>query len=251
MAIDWYAERIQLALFVGPTWTRLPLFRLLTDIEPMDVSEQGQLQLRQEAGPLSDSYLAVIQRLGRVDIILSDFPSSNVTDKDAPSYKKFYWIDKLPPALARFDKLLARLPEFSSPLLRIGFIMALVYPTDDLRSAFGALKTSLPLVEFNPDIDADLVFHINRPRSIGGIGKINRLTKWGTLSASLGQMPISGRQPPPGIMLPVTPTEFGARAEIDVNTSLENSEIAGSAIPSVITTLRSLAIEISENGDRP
>ena len=156
MQVDWYAERVQLALFVGPNWTRRPLFVELTGIEPENISEQGQVQLRQETGPFADAYLGVMQRPGRIDIALSDLPSANTSNPEAPNYKKFFWIDKLDRAVSAFDKIIDRLPNFPAPLQRIGYILAIIYPADDAQSAMSALHQSLPLVTFDPANDTDL-----------------------------------------------------------------------------------------------
>jgi len=107
----------------------------------------------------------------------------------------------------------------------------------------------LPLIQFNPDIDTDIAWQINRPRTIPEIGVINRLSKWGIIQS--GFLDIQIGVPTQMITAPVNPSEFAARVQIDVNTSPEIREISSKAVPEIIAKLRSFALEIAEKGDTP
>jgi hypothetical protein len=245
---DWYAESFQLALFTGSNWAqRRSLFEELAGTPPVDVSERGQFQMRQEAGPFGNAYLRVSQHPARTDIFLTDFPNRNTTNPTAPDYRQFFWIDKSAAAISLFDSVIAKLPLFSLPVQRLAYLLTMIAPLTNAKSVVVALREKLPLLQFDPDVDTDVSWQINRPRTIPAIGVINRLSKWSMLlQASVFTAPLGI---PHLLPIPPQPTEFAARVEVDVNTSSSIQEISGDAVPSIIATLRALALEIAEKGD--
>jgi hypothetical protein len=247
MPVDWYAESFRLSLFVSPNWIRRPLFEEIAGVEPQEWTEKVQLQTRQETGLFFGGQLNIIQQPGVLIIQLADTPTRNINDPTALEYKKFYWIDKLVPALTIFDRISNNIRNLNSPVYRVGYAPTLIFPTNDRTSAMRTLKEMLPLLQFDPDIDTDLVWNINRPRRMEPVGVVNRLSRWNTLQA--GFLRITG---PELSALPLPPpTEFAARLELDINTPHSIQEMQADSIPGVIQTLRSLALEIADKGDIP
>jgi hypothetical protein len=253
MPIDWYVESFRLTFFVGAEWTQRPLFAELTGIEPTERSEKTiPIPTRQESGGFGEVHVRTIQQPGRLDILMTDVPTRNVSDPEAPDYKAFFWIAKLVSAFAMFDEITAKVPHFTSPLLRIAYVPTLICRASDARGTMQLLRQALPLVQFDPEIDTDLFWQINRPRSVDGIGKINRVSKWNALQTHLVPVPISGVAGQQAAILAIPPlAEFAVRAEFDVNTAPTNPEISPDAVKNIINVLRSFAIEIAEYGDQP
>src|SRR5216683_1237103 len=245
---DWYAESFQLALFTGQNWVQQrSLFEALTGVSPVDISERGQIQVRQESGPFSSAYLRVQQQPSRTDIFLTDIPNRNTANPTAPDYKQFFWVDKLDAAVPLFDSVIAKLPAFSQSVQRVAYLLTMIAPVPNPEAAVAALREMLPLVQFDPELDTDISWQINRPRIVPEIGTINRLSKWNVLQAGVVAIPIG--MPQLGISqlmtLPAQPTEFAARVELDANTSPLIQEISGEAVPSILARLRAFVLEIA------
>jgi hypothetical protein len=243
MLVDWYAESFRLTVFVGPNWNRRPLFQELVGLAPQELSENVPLQQRQEAGIISGAQARVMQQPGRIDVLLSDIPTRNTINPAASDYKKFFWIDKLEPGVDLFDQITKNVGVIGAAAQRIAYVPTLLWPCDSTKIAMSTLQKMLPLVQFNPDIDTDLVWYINRPRDVEGIGTINRYSKWNIVQA--GFLMLGAERPSP------PPTEFAARVELDINTSATNEEVRSNEILKMVQLLRSLALEIAEKGDRP
>jgi hypothetical protein len=248
MPVDWYAESFRLTFFVGSDWSLRPLLGDLAGVAPQEVAENAVVPIRQEASIISDAQLRVVQQPSRIDIVLSDIPTRNTNDPTAPDYKKFFWIDKLESGLRRFDQISANVGVIDVAVQRIAYVPTLIWPCDDIKAVMHALRETLPLVKFNPDIDTDISWRINRPRAIDGIGLINRLSQWNTLQAAYLRLPALVEHRP---IPPLLPAVFAARVEIDINTAPSNDEITNNQVPKVIHLLRALALEIAERGDQP
>src|ERR1700686_3612722 len=123
MPVEWYAESLHV-LFMGQNWLQQrSLFEVLTGVPPIDISERGQFQVRQESGPFANAYLRVQQQPSRTDIFLTDIPNRNTANPTAPDYRQFFWVDKLDVAVSLFDSIIAKLPAFSQSAQRLAYLL--------------------------------------------------------------------------------------------------------------------------------
>ena len=244
----WYVENLRLTFFVGPQWAQRPLFVDLAGVSAAEVVARPQMQLHQETGNVLDAYLTVIQVPGRVDIVLSATPSAPVAKSASPDVKLFLFVGTLEESISTFSKIARNAASLIIHTVRVAYAITLLQPTDTIIAAQEILKSNLPTVNFDPQHDIDITYQINHPM-VGRRGqKINRLAKWDALQASLVQITLGvGSPQPPSSM----PSAFAARAYFDINTDADNTiPLTESEVHEVIEELRSLAVELAQNGDK-
>lgn len=154
-------------------------------------------------------------------------------------------------ALTGFSDLLNKWLQRSSVpnFHRIAMGGVFTFPVPDRAEGYRQMSRFLPDVKIDPEGSTDLLYQINRPRpSKAGIPdlNINRLTQWSVAPSFL--IPIT-----PGIIkLEHKRQDFVCRLEFDINTTTDYAgELNGEQVRAIYPELFELAIEISQQGDRP
>jgi hypothetical protein len=244
MRTDWYAEIVRLSFFVTPEWKPRSLFAEATGVAADETTARPQMMFHQEMGAVEGSYLTVGQQYGRVDFVLSDHPSAFVA-ADPTHFKPFAWIGKLDEALAKFEQISRNAASLVGTITRVAYALTLVLPTETAANAMKVLKENLPRVDFDPEVDRDLIYQINHVRDGAG-GVMNRLARWETILSGAVQI-----APNPVASVPILRGAFAARAYFDISTSAENAvPLATADLPHIIEELRSSALQLARDGDK-
>ncbi len=90
MLVDWYTESLRLTFFVDSKWNQRALLSEISDATPQESRVLPPIQAMQEIGALPSSKLNVMQRPGRIDILLGGSKSNNIVDPAEPNYKPFF-----------------------------------------------------------------------------------------------------------------------------------------------------------------
>ena len=160
-----------------------------------------------------------------------------------PSAKGFFWAGPLKECSEAFDHITVKAVRVVDGALRVAFSVTLVKQTETVADTMNALKEVLPTVDFDPEVDGDLVYQINRPR-VGRLGhKLNRLGRWETIKTSFLSITT-------GVAMPLPTPAFAARVYADISTDENNTVLISEPVLSdVVAELQSEAFEIAVKGD--
>jgi hypothetical protein len=242
---EWDAESFRVTFFVTADWKQRPLFAEIAGAPPAEAVSRPQLQVLQETGSAFGSSLSVAQQQERIDLILGSQPpqpqiqfAQMLTTPD----NRFPRVGRLVESMAEFDKLSAKLAALVFSVVRVAFAVSLVVQTDSSASALLVLKQHIHSLDFDPKLDSDFVFQINRPRILEG-AKINRLTRWEAIESRLFSVAQTAQIVPAA-------SSHAARAYIDISTTAERAEVLSPEVVRVrLDQFSAFALEIAEKGD--
>lgn len=247
MSDEWYAESLRLS-FLGMTgWKSREIFSEIAGTPPAQINAQPPLQLYQETGNISEAYLSVTQQTGRIDTVLADQPTRNTYDPTAPDYKPLFSIGPLKDGIEMFDAISSKTTSLVSDATRVAYALTLIRQMASVREAMLFLSKYLPTVDFDPDVDLDLTFQINRQTRDNKGLLINRFARWDTIQVASLRMSIGG---PPISPIPTAPPIFAARLYVDISTDINNTTpFTGTELSELVDEIRIYAIAIAEKGD--
>ena len=153
--------------------------------------------------------------------------------------------------LPSFQDLSTRWLERSSPITRLAFGAVLLFEVPNLYEANERLSSLLPSVTLDSEGVSDLLFRINRRRTLAsrGEGSANRLSTWSTIQGGSVEFAVPGDGPP---QFTYQTGHFACRLELDINTvgtfmpPLSEVEAA-----EVFRELVVFGAKIAEQGDKP
>ena len=238
-SIQWLAESVRFtAFYTDDTDAKAPFYEELYDAKPDRVVERPNEGVRQELGIFGDHRLALSNRPGRTDLLLAT-PKS-------PDSIPYAQIGPYEEALRAFKPIVMKWFRKSPPLKRlaVGLILILECPTK--VEGYALLKKLLPVPEFDPKIETDIFWQVNRPRPskvVHGL-RINRLSKWQVVEVRILSVGIDGKSNP------ATPGTPLLQLELDINTDGERTApFKKSALNPLLEELTKLSIEIASVGD--
>jgi hypothetical protein len=245
---EWNAENLRVTLFVTPEWIQRPLFAEITGVPPGEMTARPQLQFHQETGNLFGGHLRVGQQPGRIDLVLSGAPTTAAFDLENTGMQTFLWVGKLNDIVTGFNSITEKIVQIVGTANRAAFALTLGRQTETIPAAMAILKHYLPSIDFDPQIDADFSYQINRPRKTPSGRKINRLARWEVVESLL--VPLTPQFVMPASIMPMPAPAIAARAYIDVSTEANvTTQMSGTELIEIVHELRLLALEIAENGD--
>lgn len=244
----WITEAIRFSAFgeLPPHGSSLLLD--LFGVQPEQVNERPGQSFRQEAARHGRFRIIVSRNPGRLDVVFADLADANTSDPTRSDYKPFFEIgdydDVLPLIRPHIDQFVRSL---KNPT-RLAYAPTLFAPARVQQEANRLLAAKLPHVCFDPDKDTDVLWQINRPRTIAGSRiQVNRVSKWHTILTQLFRI-----GPPMPRVLQSHDAATAARVEIDINTPADDPQaLAGVDLMSITDELASLARELIEQGDIP
>ncbi len=172
----------------------------------------------------------------RVDWIVTDTPESqNIASVEA--------------ALSDFQRLIGHWLTSCPPVTRMAFGIITLISVPNRQLGYKYLANYLPSVTINPDRSNDLLYRINRPRTIDIQNNritINRLSSWQVPILSAGHILMtSGR-------LDFVPQQEATalQVELDINTSQDtHGELPREQLENISQQLVHMATEILREGD--
>jgi hypothetical protein len=255
---DWDAESVRVTL-IGPAITGTQQrFAVVFGIEPEELVSRPAQKLVLEKGIVQGYRVNLNQQVGRLDLFLSDDPAVNTFDPSQASYKPFFSIGPFRAAFEVAGQLGSKLAEQfvggEHGIIRVGYAPVLFARAESRIEANRFLADLLPSVNFNPEVDSDILWQINRPRQSQRLDcRLNRLVKWQTLASMLttaqlveGGVMLGAGLPSPGL------EKFTVRVEMDLNAFVPRTEEdLAVVIRKLLAEFQTLASEIAEKGDVP
>lgn len=242
---DWYAESLRLTFFVLPSWIQRSIFSEITGSPPAEQVVRPPVQFHQETGNALGAQFTVLQQAGRIDFILSDTPNPAGAGTAVQVPKAFFWAGPLRECTATFDRAVAAAVPVVASAMRVAYAIALLKQTETASSAMKVLKQAVPTVDFDPEIDSDFVYQINRPRVSRFGYKLNRLVRWEIIQSSILSITAGAALP-----IPIS-AAFAARVYADVSTDEKNTKPLSEIITlsEAVDEVRALALDIVHKGD--
>jgi len=239
---DWYAESLRLTFFALPNWIQRPIFSEITGSPPAEQVVRPPVQLHRETGNALGAHFTVLQQPGRIDFVLSDTP--NPPGIAVEVTKAFFWAGPLKECAAAFDQAVARAVPVVASAMRTAYAVTLLKQTETASSAMKVLKEAVAMADFDPEIDSDFVYQINRP-CVSRFGyKLNRLARWETIQSNT--LSITGGIPS---AIPIN-AAFAAHLYVDVSTDENNTKpLSEMTLRDAVDEVRTLALEIIHRGD--
>jgi hypothetical protein len=240
----WYAESLRLTFFVLPNWIQRAIFSEITGSPPAEQVVRAPIQFHQETGNALGALFTVLQQPGRIDFILSDTPNPPAPRVAGEVLKAFFWAGPLKECTAAFDQAVATGVPVVGRAMRVAYAITLLKQTETASSAMKLLKEAVPMVDFDPEIDSDFVYQINRPRVSRFGYKLNRLERWETIQSNI--LSITAGAPSP---IPIK-AAFAAHLYADVSTDEKNTKpLSEAALREAVDEVRALALDIVHEGD--
>jgi hypothetical protein len=244
----WLTETIRISAFGEPPKYGSSLLLDLFGVQPDHVNERPGQSFRQEAARHGRLRMILSRNPGRLDLVFADLADANTSDPTRSDYKPFFEIgdydDVLPSIRPHIERFVRNL---ESPT-RLAYAPTLFAPAQSLQEANRLIAAKLPHVHFDPDLDSDVFWQINRPRT-SAISKLrlNRISKWHTVLTQLFQLVPSIPR-----LMPNREAVTAARVEIDINTPGDQVQtLHADDIASIMDELVSLARDLIEQGDIP
>jgi hypothetical protein len=185
-------------------------------------------------------------RPDRVDWVLAAVPPvQNRAPEGLPT------IDSLTGVLPSFRDLAVRWLERSPAMSRLAFGGVLLLGVSSVSEANSTLASLLPSVSLDPDRVSDFLYRVNRRQALASREGVlaNRLGTWSTIQVGSVGVSVSGDG---SALLTQEAGHFACRLELDINTVAPSAfSFSGAEATAVFEELVALAVEISEQGDRP
>lgn len=236
-AVDWLTSSVRFTGFSTNTADGdIVSFEKLTGLPADEINARPAQAIRQETGSHGPYRLIVGCQPGRFDIVLAKPPSAEL--------EEIIHIGAFDEALAALIELMQPWMKGVSTLKRVALAPTLAKSAKDGLEAQRLMKRLLPKLDFDPELDRDILWQINRPRLSTAIPQlsINRLSKWQILQIQVLTVGASGAQS-------TAPTSL-LQLDLDINTSAENqAAIASELLPRMVSELGSIAQEIMLKGD--
>jgi hypothetical protein len=248
MSEDWLVENLRVTFFGVTGLAQTPLFVEIAGVPPAQINQQPPIRFHQETGNLGDAHLAVTRLADRLDVVLSDQPTRNTVDPQAPGFKPLFEVGPLLKSLAIFDPISEKATALIASATRVAFSITVIHQTKSPREAIVYLHRYLPRIDFDADNDLDLSFQINRPVRDRTGRLINRFAKWDAVQITLVPVTVGGGPPMPP--LPSRPPVYTARAYLDVSSDAANVvPITHPDLTDLFRELRACSVRIVETGD--
>ena len=249
--VIWQAESLRATAFY--TSGNAPsdiarLWQLLMHRQPDEVSSRPNERLQLARGPFggSERQLQCAMRPERVDWVLAAVPPvQNRAPEGLPT------IDSLTGVLPSFRDLAVRWLEISPAMSRLAFGGVLLLDVSSVSEANSTLASFLPSVSLDPDRVSDFLYRVNRRQALASREGVlaNRLGTWSTIQVGSVGVSVSGDG---SALLTQEAGHFACRLELDINTVAPSAfSFSGAEATAVFEELVALAVEISEQGDRP
>ena len=234
----WLTESLRFTAFsVDTKELRLASFEQLENGSAEQIIERPNQNIRQETGKLGAHRFIIQCRAGRADFSLS------MKSVSPPPQ-----VNNIGPFQEAMTLLIATIELWfrkAPPLKRLAIAPTLVMPFNSRLDAQKRAKKFLPKLDFDPELDRDFLWQINRPRnskSISGL-IINRVNRWQIFD--LQSFSVSEQ----GLTLGELSSAL-LQLDLDINTSAENkNQIESSSLSNLVGELSSIASEIMKKGD--
>jgi hypothetical protein len=244
----WQAEQLRCTSFFVPLFdiSAEAVFRNFAGSDAIHVSENRQQAIQTANGTLDQFKLDVTKLPGRVDVVLRA-PDDLLTSSGPLLLGA--WTEVVDFFTVRVTNWLQSQPQ----LQRLAFGTTVLTDVKDRTSGYSLLNKLLPKVDIDTEHSSDFLYQVNRPRlaifdsqSI----KINRLTKWLVQVVASHTFTISKDmlQAPSNV---VATLRNYCRAELDVNTDAEISNLPPEHLSGIWNKLVEYAREILLKGDIP
>jgi hypothetical protein len=245
--VGWQAEQLRCTGFLVPLFdvSAEAVFRSFADCDPVHISENRQQAIQTANGTLDQFKLDVTKLPGRVDVILRPtddaFTSSGISLLGT-------WTEAVDFFTVRVTRWLQSQPQ----LQRLAFGTTVLAEVKDRMNGYSLLNKLLPKVDIDVEHTSDFLYQVNRPRlamfdshSI----KINRLSKWSVQAVVLHTFTISAKDTLQAASNVVAAPLNYCRAELDVNTDAEISNLPQEHLSGIWNKLVEYAREILLRGD--
>ncbi len=254
---DWKAESLRVTVFTKPSAEPSTLNGRKTWIaiasgEPDRSNKDPRTLSSEDAGLWKDIWLTVRLTPGRIDVFLTPVPAEMLPEPPTEIPQMGRFDDRFQLAREAGTKLLGTVPD----VVRIAFGAALLVPTAQRSEAYAVLGQHLHTVKMDPAME-ELVYQVNRPRAVplrpGAKDsiKMNRLGKWSAqkVTRSLAVIPAGGGFPVI-VASDVTTLGYTCRAELDLNTDAEHTDVlpADCLVP-LFGQLIEAAVHLAEQGE--
>ena len=249
--VRWEAESLRATAFYGAGETPRDasrLWELLMHRQPDQVSSRPKERIYLAEGSFGGSgkQLQCAIRPERVDWVLRAAPPApNIQPEGLPT------VGTLPGVLPSFEDLGIKWLEGSSGITRLAFGAVLLFEVSSLNEANERLSALLPSVTLGPEGVSDLIFRINRRRTLASREErlANRLGTWSTVQGGSVGFAVPGDGPP---KFTHRTGHFACRLELDMNTVGEfTPPLRGVEAAEVLRELVLFGAEIAEQGDKP
>jgi hypothetical protein len=226
----WLTEMVRITAFPMPGMTLVPKRwnEIFAGEEPDQILRQPTMP-HLEGGPFNGDRLSISHSPARFDMVVSP------TAPSTPSTELLH-IEDLDVV---FDRLLipakhALKPD--APIQRIALGAVRMLPISAVRDSHEVFKRFVPQITNIPDNATDLAFQINIPVLLNDpipTLVVNRLLKLQDAAIQL-----LGVTPAPTSVVPVMPTRFAVRLELDINTAAERpNPLPNDLVPELLTKL--------------
>lgn len=243
---SWLVENLRLSMFVEPTLRSevTAWWKAAVGEDPVSITEQPKLGVAVAQGPVEGGVFTLGSQPGRIDLLYA------AALEEGSLYEGFPFLGPVAEVLPTFVSLINRWFQADTcpDAYRIAFGAVLIDPVETRAEGYGRLQPFLPSVQIDKSNSSDLLYQINRPRTLNSVRGLlgNRLSKWsvGTLQALVGNVlspdVLHGQE------------YYAVRLELDLSTDKANREkIAAATGTSIFDELVTLALEISSEGDKP
>ncbi len=242
---DWDTENIRVSIFASLDYNSLDQYRELwegasgqipesVDIRPRD----GITRLR---GVVDGNTLLISIQEGRIDWHITPVPPRGHSSSPLTLYR----VEGAIPILN--EALHASLRAIHS-VERLAFAPVLLRVVPDRRTGLDQMKRYIPHIDVDTLDGGDFNYRVNRtrPSQVVPYVRINRLASWTIEEGGT----ISFRVTPSGVPAISEDTPFTIRKlAMDINTTVETSDMPTSEIPGLLYELVGIASEIADKGD--
>jgi hypothetical protein len=249
--VRWEAESLRATAFYPAAETPSDvsrLWELLMHRRPDQLSSRPNEGIHVAEGSFggSEKQLQCTIRPERVDWVLRAVPPApNRQLEGLPTVGTFAGV------LPSFQELGTRWLERSSAITRVAFGAALLFEVSNLDEANERLSALLPSLTMDPEGVSDLLFRINRRRSLASRGGslANRISTWSIVQGGSVGFAVPGDGPP---QFTYQTGHFACKLDLDINTvgtfmpPLSEVETA-----EVFRELVVFGAEIAEQGNKP
>lgn len=246
--LEWEVESLRLtALFPsGDLPNARELWTRVAAEEPEMSSEHKSGQTGAE-GSFRNQKLSLTMPPGRVDWVYSLSPAETAERAIATACRLSDVEDIINQIVSKWTG-----SEDCPSFQRIALGLVLLCPTDSKESGYREIAEYLPAVDIDPDNSSDFSYQINRPRPCESLGalSINRLSKWSVAVFQTTTLALD-RSGARSQGLPSHRT-CACRLELDINTDNDfTGVLEPKQIEAIFGVLHKLAVELSQDGDRP
>jgi hypothetical protein len=249
--VRWEAESLRATAFYPAAETPSDvsrLWELLMHRRPDQLSSRPNEGIHVAEGSFggSEKQLQCTIRPERVDWVLRAVPPApNRQLEGLPTVGTFAGV------LPSFQELGTRWLERSSAITRVAFGAALLFEVSNLDEANERLSALLPSLTMDPEGVSDLLFRINRRRSLASRGGslANRISTWSIVQGGSVGFAVPGDGPP---QFTYQTGHFACKLDLDINTvGTLTTPLGGVEAAEVFRELVVFGSEIAKPEDKP